>query len=221
MPRRIIYPVDPSIDALTASVAEPVAVCVHALHLARPDVDSRMLVLGAGAIGLIAGLLARDRVGRVGITARYPHQREAARRLGLEPLGEAEAGDWAQEHQPDVVLETVGGEAETINDAIEACARGGRVVVLGVFTGPTSIDALRLVTKEITLAGSVVYGAGRSGPEFGAAVSLLPRYAEELRGLQTHQFALEDIHQAFATAADKKSGAIKVTILPDGPGGRL
>ena len=47
-----------------------------------------------------------------------------------------------------------------------------------------------------------------------ATVSLLPRYREEIEVIQTHQFPLTSLHEAFACANDKKTGAIKVTVLP-------
>jgi threonine dehydrogenase-like Zn-dependent dehydrogenase len=59
-----------------------------------------------------------------------------------------------------------------------------------------------------------MYGMGRRGPQFRAAVDLLPRYAVELASLQTHQFGLERIEEAFRCAGDKTTGAIKVTVLP-------
>jgi threonine dehydrogenase-like Zn-dependent dehydrogenase len=58
---------------------------------------------------------------------------------------------------------------------------------------------------------------GRRGPQFRAAVELLPRYASELAALQTHQFGLAQIGEAFRCASDKASGAIKVTVVPGDP----
>ena len=55
---------------------------------------------------------------------------------------------------------------------------------------------------------------GRRGPEFRFAGDLLPRYQSELEPLQTHRFPLDAIEDAFACAADKKSGSIKVTVTP-------
>ena len=63
------------------------------------------------------------------------------------------------------------------------------------------------------MLGSVLYGPSRRGSDFGAAVSLLPRYQADLAPLQTHQYPLRAIHQAFDTALDKTTGAIKVTLL--------
>ena len=86
--------------------------------------DSRVLVLGAGTIGLCAALVARDRAAEVAITARYPHQRAAAEQLGVTVLGEDEAVAWGKEHRPEVVVESVGGTADTLTDAVRVVGRG-------------------------------------------------------------------------------------------------
>ena len=208
-----VHPVDPAVAPLPASFAEPLAVCARAVTMARLEVDSRVLVIGAGTIGLLAALLARDRCARVAISARYEHQRLAADALGVEAVAEADLMSWARDNGPDVVIETVGGEAGTIGQAVKAVRKSGRVIVLGVFTGEVSLDGLLLVVKEVELLGSVLYGPSRRGSDFGAAVSLLPRYQPDLAPLQTHQYPLRDIHQAFDTALDKMTGAIKVTLL--------
>ena len=91
--------------------------------------------------------------------------------------------------------------------------KSGRVVVLGVFTGEVSLNGLLFVVKEVEMLGSVLYGPSRRGSDFAAAVSLLPRYQPDLAPLQTHQYPLRAIHQAFDTALDKTTGAIKVTLL--------
>jgi threonine dehydrogenase-like Zn-dependent dehydrogenase len=106
LPAWTLHPVHPSVSPLLASLAEPLAVCERALGLARLESDSRVLVLGAGTIGLLSGLLARDRAGKVAITARHPQQKDAAKRLGLVPLDRGGAG-LVRRAQPDVVIETV------------------------------------------------------------------------------------------------------------------
>jgi threonine dehydrogenase-like Zn-dependent dehydrogenase len=205
------------VSPLVASLAEPLAVCERAIALARPDSDSRVLVLGAGTIGLLSGLLARDRARAVAITARHPQQADAAKRLGLRALGEKELKAWAAEAQPDVVIETVGGQAQTLLDASRYCRPGGRIVVLGIFSKRSEVNGYLVATRELEIVGSNMYGAGRRGSQFRAAVELLPRYAAEIAPLQTHRFALAELEAAFRAASDKHTGAIKVTVLPGQP----
>lgn len=213
-PLASLHRVPSGVEALLASLSEPLAVCVRALDLAQLEAGSRVLVLGAGSIGLLAGLLARDRSAAVAISARHPQQRAAAAKLGLAALGEDDVAAWARDEQPDVVIETVGGKADTASQALRACRPGGTIVMLGVFAEPRPLDLFALMAKELRVVGSNTYGTGRSGSEFRSAVALLPRYASELAALQTHQFALDEVADAFACADDKKSGAIKVTLLP-------
>jgi threonine dehydrogenase-like Zn-dependent dehydrogenase len=64
------------------------------------------------------------------------------------------------------------------------------------------------------VVGSHTYGQDHRGPDFAAAVDPLPRLRSELASLQTHAFPLKSVGEGFACAADKRSGAIKVTIEP-------
>ena len=213
VPTRLLHPVDDRIDPALASLAEPWAVSVRAVHRARlTELDERVLILGGGNIGLLCGVAARDRAARVGITCRYPHQTELALQFGLEPIAPEAVDDWAGDHGPGVVIETVGGEADTMAEAVRSARRGGRIVVVGVFGTPRPTDYRDVVLKELEIVGSFIYGTVGSGSEFGAAVGRMGSIAEELTSLQTHHFALAEAPLAFATADDKASQAVKVTI---------
>ena len=120
--------------------------------------------------------------------------------------------DWVGEHQPGVVIETVGGEADTITEAVRCVRPGGRIVVVGVFGTPRPTDFRDVVLKELEIIGSFIYGTVGSGSEFGAAVSRMGSIADELTLLQTHHYGLTEVAQAFAIADDKASLAVKVTI---------
>jgi threonine dehydrogenase-like Zn-dependent dehydrogenase len=215
VPERNLHPADPLLTPREASLNEPFGICARSIHLAELKMDSRVLVLGGGTLGLICGTLARDYAGKVAMTARYPHQAEAARTLGFEPVAEADAGAFAEDFEPDVVIESVGGHASTIDQAMRAVRPGGRIVVQGLFSHKPEFDARLLIMKEIRLVGSKFFGMSEHGPVFSAASRFLPRYRDEIRVLQTHQFPLDDIEGAFATALDKSARAIKITVVPD------
>ena len=209
-----LAPIPDGVDPVVASLTEPLAVTVRGVGRAQVGPDSTVLVLGGGTIGLCAALVARDRAGSVAISARHPHQRDAASRLGVTVLGEDEAVAWGKEHRPDVVIESVGGSADTLDTAIRVVARGGRIAMLGTFSEPRSVDLQRLMMKEVGLLGSFCYGSGDREAEFTTAARLTGRWRDELSALTTHQFPLDAVCDAFATADDKSTGAIKVTLLP-------
>ena len=198
------------------ALAEPTAVCVHAARLAGIRLGNRVLVLGGGTIGLLAALTARAAgAAEVLLTARHAHQREAARALGALTFAaeaSAELSSYALEHPVDVVIETVGGTADTLDEALFAVRPGGAIVVLGVFTAPVALNGLILMAKEARLIGSLTYGRYGNRADFEVALDLLRQYAEPLAPLVTHTFPLGAIGEAFAVAADKHQGSIKVSI---------
>src|SRR5262249_35831276 len=130
------------------------------------------------------------------------------------PDADAELSSRAARDPIDVVIETVGGSADTINDAIQVVRPGGSAVVLGVFTATPRLNALALMLKEVRLSGSLTYG--RPGPraDVDVALQLLAEQPERFRQLVTHRFPLHDVTHAFETAADKRGGSIKVAIQP-------
>src|SRR5690606_9327645 len=121
-------------------------------------------VLGAGSIGLLAVLAARDAgAGEIWITARHPHQAALATALGASRVFAADADGSAalaaaSAAEPvDAVLETVGGAATTLADAVRCVRPGGTVVVLGVFTTAPALPAIELLVKEVRLVGAMTY----------------------------------------------------------------
>jgi threonine dehydrogenase-like Zn-dependent dehydrogenase len=214
VPARHIYPSHATLSAQQASLSEPFGISLRAVHLADLKMDTRVLCLGAGSLGLICGLLSRDTAERVAVSYRYDSQAKAARSLGLEAVPEAEAVEWAKDFGPDVVIETVGGHANTMEQATAAARPGGRIVVLGLFSMQPPLDMRALIHKELKIMGSAFFGTSEHGPEFRASTKLLPRYKPELGILQTHQFALGRVADAFAAAVDRTERPIKVTILP-------
>lgn len=220
MPAYALFPLPAHLDFEIGALTEPLAVAVHAMRLANVRLGDRVVVLGAGTIGLLSVAAARGAgAAEVWITARHPQQRSAAEALGATRvfMGEDAAGvlaDVARQQPVDAIIETVGGTADTINQALTLVRPGGWVAVLGVFTGRPALNALLLLVKEIRLVGSLTYG--RPGPraDFDVALQLLAEQPERFRRLITHRFPLDQITRAFETAADKRSGAIKVAIQP-------
>jgi len=212
-PRENLVAVPATLEPVEAALTEPFAVALRGLARARIAASSRVLVVGAGSVGLITALLARDRVARVAVSARYPAQHAAAERLGVVALSSEIFESAVAELQPDVVIETVGGNADTLTTAIRACRPGGRVVVLGVFDGQAMIDARTLVLHELELIASNTYASDARGCEFESAVEWLVRHRSELATLCTHQFPLAAVADALRCAADKTAGSIKVSLI--------
>lgn len=180
-----------------------------------------MLVLGAGTIGLLSVLAARAAgASEVAITARHPHQRAAATTFGATVFTSAdEAQEGLGESWADVVLETVGGRAPTLVEAVRLARPGACIGMLGIFDGNAELPGLDFSTKELDLVGSNCYARAGARSDFDVAVALLAAHADAVRAIVTHRFPLADVNEAFRTAADKAQRSIKVTIDPSAPAG--
>jgi threonine dehydrogenase-like Zn-dependent dehydrogenase len=218
-PAYAVHPLPASLDFEVGALVEPLAVSVHGLRQVGLQHGERVAVLGSGTIGLTALVAARALgASDVYMTARYAHQAELARALGAAAVVEANEG--AVEalaaafagRPPEVVVETVGGHADTLNEAVALAAASGRVSVLGVFTGPVSLNATAAVLKEVTLVGGITYGRPGTRSDFEVALEIATRHAGELRRLITHRLPLDEIERAFTIAADKSRRSVKVTV---------
>lgn len=214
VPAYSLFTLPDSIDFELGALAEPTAVTVHALRLANVGSGSRVLILGAGTIGLLTAAAARHLgAEHVSITARHEHQREAALRLGCDEVLTPDSACDVSGH-PGAVIETVGGTASTLDDAVSVVARGGSVIVVGLFEQPPAFNPLTFIMKEVRIVGSMVYNRKAGRADFDIALEILTDHRSQLRPLVTHVVPLKDAQVAFETAADKKSGAVKVMLDP-------
>ena len=219
VPASCLHQLPADLDRNVAALSEPLAVSFRGVRIGEVDVGSRVAVLGCGTIGLLAILVARDAGAReIFATARYPKQAELARTLGATQVFTTAAAllDAVGDQLIDVLIESVGGTADTLTEAMSIARPGARIVVLGAFEGAPSIPAVALMARELTLVGSMCYAHDRRVGDFALALEVLGRHRDVLGELITHRFSLDQVRQAFDAAADKRAGAIKVLVMPGG-----
>ena len=215
VPAGCIHPLPKGVSPSAGALAEPVAVAVRGIHQGHVGPGSNVVILGAGTVGLVTTVVARAAGATVSITARHASQQAMARQLGATVFADAEEAVVAlHDAEVDCVIETVGGHASTIAEAMRLASPGARIVLLGVFEGEPGLPALALTLKEVELVGSICYGWHQGRREFAEAVELLGRHRETLELLVTHRFPLDRALEAFATADDKTTGSIKVHLEP-------
>ena len=206
VPAHLIVPLPPGVDVADASLVEPLAVAVRAL--ARVDVgpSTRVAVVGGGAIGLCAVAVARHLGAEVELIARHDHQRSAGERLGAS----------APTDQPaDVVVEAA-GTASALAAAVSRCRPGGKVAIPGTYWEPVELPGLEMGMKEISLVPSIMYGRTSGPRDVEVGAEILAHDPEVARTLITHRFPLDGAVDAFAVAADRAAGSIKVVLEPPG-----
>lgn len=172
VPAANMYRVPQELDANLASLAEPLAVCIHAAKLGmRPFSDA--VIYGAGPIGLLT-LQAALEMGarRVLVIDRQQDRLEFARQLGAHIATPDRAEEICAElfggHGVDTIIDCVGVQA-TREQAIRIVNPGGIIVLVGLGQDQSSLSMNHAVRQEITLVGSYTY----SDEDFGQAVDLL------------------------------------------------
>jgi len=207
----------PSLSFRTAACSEPLAVALHAVQRAgRSMVGSRVLICGAGPIGLLVALAVRF-AGAMDITITDLVQQplDAARaNFGVDNALNARTqadqiaafGDGGGMF--DVAFEASGNPA-ALQTCLNVVRPGGRIVQIGMFaSGPVSnLTMGRLISREIELAG-----AFRFHSEFEMAVRLLETRRIVVDPLLTGSAPLSEAPAAFELALDR-SRSLKVSLV--------
>ena len=203
-PARYVFAVPEGIDFEAAALIEPAAVAERAVRRAGDLHRRRVLVLGAGCIGLIALQIARLGGAEVYAADPSPSRRQWAESLGAAAVFDPSAQLPADERF-DVVLETA-GVAEAVPLAIAHAEPGGLIVLTGIPMDPSRIETRWLVWSELRLVGSFIYELG----DFAGASDRIRDGTLRVRELVTGRFPIDEATSAFAAAAQR--GGVKVLI---------
>jgi L-iditol 2-dehydrogenase len=210
------------------ALLEPLSVTLAAIERSGLRLGDSLLITGAGPIGLIS-LLSAQAAGACPIVITDIDEGRLAFAKSLVPsvrTYKVEIGKSAEQCadgiinalndgkgsgpdalRPKLALECTGVES-SVNSAIWSVKFGGKVFVIGVGKNEMTIPFMRLSTQEIDL--QYQYRYSNTWPR---AIRLVQNGVIDLNKLVTHRFSLEDALKAFETAANPKTGAIKVQIM--------
>ena len=196
------------------SMAEPLAVALHAVNRAGPLLGKRVLVTGCGPIGALVVIAAR-RAGAAHIVATdmTAHPLRSALKVGADQaINVAEQPHGlnaftADKGQFDVLMECSGNE-RALRGAFDAVRPRGVIVQLGL-GGEMTLPINTIVAKEFDLRGAFRFHA-----EFATAVALINTRLVDLKPLISATLPYRDAGRAFALAADR-SQAMKVLLSFD------
>jgi 2-desacetyl-2-hydroxyethyl bacteriochlorophyllide A dehydrogenase len=170
-----LVPVDDGVPLRTAALTEPLAVAMHAITRGGVGPSDRVLVTGAGPIGLLAVAALRPRgVDDVVVSEPAPSRRERALAVGASL-----AVTPAQLEVPAMPMDLVGepfdavlecsGRADAMEAGLGQLGRGGRLVLVGTGMHAPRLDNNRILLNELVITGAYNYDGGG----FTAALALL------------------------------------------------
>jgi len=195
------------------ALLEPLSVGIHACRRAGVVPGSRVLIMGAGPVGLSA-LLAARAAGATTVAAVDIREwrLQLAERLGATLTLDARQPDLARVAVDragapfDVAIDCSGAES-AVREAIRATRPGGAVVLVGM--GP---DEMRLPVLDAAIREIDVRGVFRYANTYRTALDLIASGRIDATPLVTHRFPFEQTVEAFETMRDARDGAVKVII---------
>ncbi len=210
VPEALLLPLPDTLSYDEGAIVGPLAVAMHAVNITPFALMDFVVVVGAGAIGLLTLLAARQRgAGSIIVTDRDPHRLGVARLLGADqaidvgladPVEAVAAGTHGR--GADAVFEAV-GIAATVAQSIAVARPGGQVTWIGNSAPVVELPMQQLVTRELTVRGA--YGFV---DEFEQAADALASGLIDGR--------LEEGPELFRQLATGSLSAVKVILAPNG-----
>lgn len=212
-----LSPIPDVLDDITASVLEPANCAFHVAVKADIKPGDKVLVLGLGAIGLIAAEIVKTLgAGTVIGADRSKLRIEKVRKTGLIDVIDTSEADWMNQVKEmlskegaDVVIEATGAPA-VLKDALEAARTGGRIVCASVYAGAVDgFEPIPIMRKELTIVGSKGPAPILKTDGTSAVVDKVIQLKAQLQKMIT-VYEYKDALQAFADA--RSGAAIKAVI---------
>lgn len=211
-----IVPLPDTVSFEEGAMVEPLAVGLHAVDEGQIPIGARVLILGAGPIGLSVTAFARLRgASKVVVSERAPARRDAATRLGathvIDPAPAEElSASFAKVAggPPDVIFDCVGAPG-TLATCLDVSRSRGTVVVVGVCMKPDTIIPLTGILKELR----VQFVLGYMKDDFAKVLTYIDEKRLDPRQMLTQTIDLDQLPTIFETLRNPK-GQIKVLVQP-------
>jgi len=196
------------------AIIEPLAVALHGVNLSGMKTGDRVLVLGAGPIGLAVAFWAK-RFGAASVAVQdiAEFQRQRALDMGadvfvVDPQDAVGSAERALGGKADIVFECVGLPG-LIAQAVDQVKPRGMILLLGLCTQPDTFNSFAMLSKEVRLVTSAFF----TRQEYEAALAALDAGTIEPRLLVTDTISLSDTPEIFESLK-RRTSQCKVLIAP-------
>lgn len=200
------YALPERIDFSQAALIEPLSCALHGIRQLGTAPGDRVLIVGAGTMGLLISQLCQRSGALVSVVDRNAARLPLARKLGAvataTSVPELDAAPF------DIAVDVTGAPA-AIESAFDALRRGGRLQIFGVAAGDAtiSLSPFRIYNDEITIVGSMAVLHS-----YGAALELMADGLVATGELVTHTMPLDSYAEAVQLVRD--GSGVKVQVDP-------
>ena len=213
-PEQTVYKINANQEKEIHTLIEPLAVGVHAVNRVYLSKSSKVLVLGAGPIGILTAIAAIDQgVEQVVITDTVDLNLEIAKQMTTLQTLNVTTEDISQLIEKyvdgfDAIFVSVGVPA-VIQQAIDLCKKDGAIITIALYEKPILVNFNEIMLKEIKLLGSSMYVK----KDIEKAIKIVEENNYNLEKLITKRYDFADIKDAFEDNINNANETIKTIIV--------
>ena len=200
-----IYKISPKVPLYIAVLVEPMADVIHGIDKVKPCPWDKVVILGAGSIGLIFYKILRIMgVSDIIMADISDYKIKSAKNIGVDNIINSK-----EKSLENAVLNSFSSMADIVIDAsgiplsrsLILAKDGGKILLFGSIKNETSIPQGQIMVRELSIFGS--FCAYKKN--FIEAIDLIERNASKFEKIITHKFSLNDIGEAIKVFNNKKS----------------
>ena len=232
-PEKNLYKVPENVPNHIAVLMEPFTVALHAVIRNPPEDADKVIVLGAGTIGLmtIITLRALNKKSHITSVVRYPHQANLAKLCGADEVLFSSKNktsfykEIAEQYEallvtplmkkpyiygvkgPDIIYDSVATES-TVEDDFHIIRSGGKIVLIGMgYSITKKIDWGVQIYKEVIISGTFLQSVGEFEGKvidpYEFGLNYMSKHLDVFENIVTHRFPLHDFRKAFGAIENK------------------
>ncbi len=212
-PENFTYKLPDNMDTMEGALVEPAAVGMHAAFLADVKPGKKIVILGAGCIGLMT-LQACRYLGASEITVVDVLEKrlEMAKKLGAQTVVNGASENTIErcveingELGADIIFETAGSPI-TVKQAPYLVMRGGKIMIVGTVPGDSAINFLK-INREVSI--ETVF---RYANRYPVTIEAIASGKFDVKSMVTNIYDYSEVQRAFEESINNKSDIIKGVI---------
>lgn len=206
VPQYTVHKLRSNLSLKHAALVEPTAVACHDVNRSRLQSGEDVLIIGGGPIGILIGMVARQKGGNVTISEVNSQRIAIAEKLGFNTIDPSKVDVGQHMYQvtadkgADVVFEVSGTQAG-VDGMTEAVSTRGRIVMVAIHAEKPSIDLFKFFWREIELFGARVYTAD----DFDMAIEMLASGSIDCDSIITNVQKLDKVGETLADLSGNPS----------------
>lgn len=218
VPAKTCYPLAATVPFEVGTLMEPLAVAYRAVQHAGKLTGKKVLIVGAGTIGLLAlACVIVQKPESVTVTDLNEARLQVAKRMGATYVINPSIGSFTQEIQTisdskgmDVAIEAVGA-SETVQQAMMTLKVGGTAIWIGNNQPMVQVNMQQIVTRELQVCGSFLY----SLDEFQAVMKMVNEHQLDVAPLINRVEPMKNGVEVFRELSQNAGNTIKCVLIQE------